>query len=166
MDYYQGVVGDFLRADRSVFINTEYCIQLNEADNPDTSGPHWYCDALAVNFRDETVYLCEISYAKSLGALAKRLEAWNLHWPQVKGSIIRDSTLPEHWAARPWLFIPEECVGIVVKAIERLAAAPGGARSMPEPRITTLESVAPWKYRSWNRKGEAQKPDCIPDSMK
>jgi len=45
MDYYQGVVLDYLRADRAIFINAECCIQLNEAHNPDSSGPHWYCDA-------------------------------------------------------------------------------------------------------------------------
>jgi hypothetical protein len=29
MDYYQGVVVEYLRADRSVFVNTECCIELN-----------------------------------------------------------------------------------------------------------------------------------------
>src|SRR5438067_13052104 len=41
MDYCESVVFDYLRADRAVFVNREYCIQLNQKANPDTSGPHW-----------------------------------------------------------------------------------------------------------------------------
>src|SRR5260370_41944842 len=42
---------------RFVFVNTECCIQINPADNPDRSGPHWYCDAVAADFRSKTVFL-------------------------------------------------------------------------------------------------------------
>jgi hypothetical protein len=31
---------DYLPADRAVFVNTEFCIQINQAANPDNSGPH------------------------------------------------------------------------------------------------------------------------------
>jgi hypothetical protein len=33
------------------------------------------------------------------------------------------------------------------------------------PRITPLEMVQPWKYKSWNRIGEADKPAGIPREM-
>jgi hypothetical protein len=29
MDYYEGVVIDYLRADRALFVNTEYCIRIS-----------------------------------------------------------------------------------------------------------------------------------------
>jgi len=45
MDYYESIVVNYLRADRALFVNTECCVQLNQSDNPDGSGPHWYCDA-------------------------------------------------------------------------------------------------------------------------
>ena len=51
MDYYQGVVTEYLRANRATFVNTECCIQLNPGPHPDNSGPHWYCDAVAVNLQ-------------------------------------------------------------------------------------------------------------------
>jgi hypothetical protein len=57
MDYFQGVVTENLRADRAMFVNTECCIQLNPGANPDRTGPHWFCDAVAVNLRDEAVFL-------------------------------------------------------------------------------------------------------------
>ena len=162
MDYYQGIVVEYLRADRSVFVNAECCIQLNEADSPDGSGLHWYCDALAVDFTEKAVYLCEVSYSKSLRALLKRLASWNSHWTQVKASLARDSRLPSEWPVRPWLFIPEETLPTAAAGIKGLGAGPGQTRLMPEPKITTLESVAPWKYR-YNRKGETDEPDSAPD---
>ena len=166
MDYYQGVVVEYLRADRSVFVNTECCIQVNEAMNPDTSGPHWFCDAVAVDFeRPRTVYLCEISYAQSLGALFKRLASWNGDWTRVVAGLRRDCLLPEEWPVRPWLFVPTEVCKTAVARIQKLGVG-AGQSGMPVPKITPLEFAAPWKYRSWNRIGEEAKPDCIPNEMK
>ena len=55
MDYYETVMTHYLRSDRAIFLNTECCIQLNEGNNPDTSGPHWYCDAVAADFRSRAI---------------------------------------------------------------------------------------------------------------
>lgn len=167
MDYYQGVVTEYLRADRSVFLNTECCIQLN-ADNAFAGGSHWYCDAVAVNLKESTVYLCEVSYAKSLDALLKRLGQWNTHWQQLQSSLVRNCHVDPSWRVRPWLFIPEACVPKAVACIEGILAHPKTLSSMPAPRITTLEAVAPWHYQSWDRVGENMtlKPATIPDAMR
>lgn len=164
MDYYQGVVCDYLRADRALFLNTECCIQLNAAANPDSSGPHWFCDAIAIDFRCSTVYLCEVSYARSLGALLKRLSKWNALWAGVCAALARDCRVPSEWPVRPWLFIPEGCTPMAVAGIRKLREANGSA--MPIPRITTLEMVAPWIYTSWNRVGEREKPSSLPEEMR
>jgi hypothetical protein len=116
----------YLRADRSVFVNPECCIQLNAADNPDGSGPHWYCDLLAVDFETRCVWLCEVSYSKSLAALLKRLASWNTHWPALKATLVRACHLEETWQVRPWIFIPEGCVKNAV--VER--EPPTSGRSM------------------------------------
>jgi hypothetical protein len=71
VNFYESVVIDYLRSDRAVFVNTELCIQINAGDNPDTSGPHWYCDAVACDFKRRTVFLCEISYSKQLADLGR-----------------------------------------------------------------------------------------------
>jgi hypothetical protein len=63
LDYYQGVVIDYLRADRSVFVNSEYCIE--PPDNV-TCGDHWSCDAVAMDFRNKTIFLCEVTLAANL----------------------------------------------------------------------------------------------------
>lgn len=154
MDYYQGVVTEYLRADRAMFVNTECCLQLNAAANPDNSGPHWYCDAVAVDFRESTVYLCEISYAKTLDALVKRLAAWHSHWPALCQAIARDCHVPATWHVRPWLFVPEERRSLLAAKLQAVVASGGDVSPIAESRITNLEDVAPWKYRSWNRWNE------------
>ena len=161
MNYYESVVIDYLRADRAIFVNTECCIQLNQADNPDTSGPHWYCDAVASDFRTKTVYLCEISYGKQLVDLTKRLKSWHESWDLLCLALKRDSYLPD-WPVRPWLFVPVDLVSLLLR---RLAQISGTKSLNYVPLVTPLEMVQPWRYRSWNRIGEAAKTDLIPLAM-
>ncbi|MDR6672842.1 hypothetical protein [Xanthomonas sp. 1678] len=144
MDHFEGVVLDFLRADRALFVNSQCCIQLNEGANPDTSGPHWYCDAVAVSFKERAGYLCEITYAARAPSLLARLKSWNEHWPGVRAALARDSGVPLDWVVRPWLFVPDAHA-------ERLRASLAGLGNLPSPRITFLEDVVPWRYRSWDR---------------
>src|SRR5271157_6537115 len=82
MDYFQGVVTEYLRAKRSVFVNTECLISLDEGDNPKKSR-HWYCDVVAVDFKESTVYLCEISYSATVQSLLTRLQAWRKCWSEL-----------------------------------------------------------------------------------
>lgn len=154
MDYYQGVVIEYLRADRALFVNTEYCIQINPGDNPDGSGPHWYCDAVAADFKSKTIFLCEISYSASLHDLAKRLGHWNEHWQGVCYALVRDSNLPTEWTVRPWIFVPQE----LVERLQKILKNVGSEQTLHfTPRVTPLEMVQPWNYCSWNRKGEKEK---------
>jgi hypothetical protein len=161
MDYYQGVVLDYLRADRAIFINAECCIQLNEAHNPDSSGPHWYCDAVACDFRERCIFLCEISYSSQLADLVKRLRQWHENWQGVRDALTRDSHVPPDWPVRPWLFVPEGLVALLIRRLQ-INHGPAGTSGRFTPRITTLEAVQPWLYSSWNRTGEKAKPNDIP----
>lgn len=149
MDYFEGVVFEFLRADRTLFINTQCCIQLNPSDNPDTSGPHWYCDAIAVCIKRKTAYLCEITYASSPHSLFKRIKAWDSNWALVRKALARDSGVPEEWTVIPWIFVPNSNIPKVEVFTFTLPAG-----NMPRPKIQSLESVMPWLYRSWNRSSE------------
>ncbi len=164
MNYYESVVIDYLRADRAIFVNTECCIQLNQADNPDSSGPHWYCDAVASDFRNKCIFLCEISYGKQLTTLTARVKDWHEHWQKVRVALTRDSFLPAEWDVRPWLFVPESLVPVLLRKLGQIAGQDGTLHFTP--RITPLEMVQPWKYRSWNRVGEDEKPVSVPDTMK
>jgi hypothetical protein len=160
MNYYESVVIDYLRADRALFVNTECCIQLNPGDNPDNTGPHWYCDAIAADFRNRCVFLCEISYSRTLADLVKRLSGWHDNWAALKVGLRRDSHLPLDWDIRPWCFVPETHVPLLTRKLSAI-----GMLAF-QPRITPLEMVQPWKYRSWNRMGEIEKPEVVPEGMR
>lgn len=163
MNYYESVVVDYLRADRGIFLNTEFCIQLNSSDNPDLSGPHWYCDAVACDWMRHEIFLCEISYAQKLSGLRQRLSDWNKNWDGLLKALYRDGNLPSDWPVRPWLFVPEHLVGQINSVLHGIRDSEDGMKF--HPRITTLEMVQPWRYRSWDRRKEEKKPDCIPTSM-
>ena len=151
MDYFQGVVVEYLRANRSTFVNTECCIQLNAADNPDRSGPHWFCDALAVNLQDKRAYLCEITYSKNLGALSKRLAGWNENWPLLRTALLRDCGIPLEWPARPWLFVPKDLETTLNQQLGKIISTTAATSAMPAAKVTWMEDVVPWKYKSWSR---------------
>jgi len=159
MDYYESVVVHYLRADRALFVNTECCIQVNQSDNPDRSGPHWYCDAVACDFRNQRIFLCETSYGAQLSDLTKRLKEWYENWGAVCNALGRDSHLPD-WRVRPWLFVPENLVPHLVKRWATIV----GSNHTPTfvPLVTTLEMVQPWcDWPSWNRVGEnASRMSC------
>jgi hypothetical protein len=151
MSYFQDVVTEFLRADRAMFVNTECLIQLNPADAV-SKGTHWYCDAVAVNFRERSVYLCEVTYSATLQALFGRLQAWKANWPAVCGALVRDCEVPTDFKVHPWIFIPEARRNVFERRRPSLVDASAGAQQMPLPRVTYLESVVPWNYPSWDRK--------------
>jgi hypothetical protein len=149
MDFYQGVVVEFLNADRAVFVNPECCLQLNPGRNPDVSGPHWYCDAVATNFRTKSVFLCEISYSLSLEPLYKRLKGWSEHWNGLCDAIQRDCCIPEDWRITPWLFVPERNVPRLEEKLTRIGDSERDEGGMPKPIVTTLEEVTPWRRKDW-----------------
>jgi hypothetical protein len=144
-----------------VFVNPGCCIQLNEGP-ADSGGPHWYCDAIACDFQSRTVFLCEVSFAKRLDDLIRRLTSWHQNWGALRAALRRDNHLLD-WPVRPWLFVPTDRVPQLVERLARIASS-GSVRHF-EPGITTLEMVQPWMYEAWGRRGEAAKPDVIPLAM-
>jgi len=159
LDYYQGVVIDYLRADRSVFVNSEYCIEPPESANNVTCGDHWSCDAVAMDFRNKTIFLCEVTLAANLSALSSRLHDWHMNWDEVQMAIIRQSKLDDifvaGWSIKPWLFVPKERIDPLQK---RLSLIGNGQELNFKYEITCLEDVQPWLYKPHNRQPDlAQK---------
>ena len=159
MDYFQGVVTEYLRAKREVFVNTEFLIQLDPGD-VQVKGRSWYCDAVAVSFRDSAVYLCEITYSSSMHALITRVQDWEVHWAELCTAVRRDSGIPKEWHFQPWIFIPEKYHPVFWKKFALLTPAVGTTIHMPKPHETYLESVVPWKYRTWDRKVDVLEDDA------
>ena len=149
MDYFQGVVTEFLRSKRTTFVNTEYMIQLDHG-TVYAKGRHWFCDAVAIDHKDRTVHLCEVTYSRTQQSLVERLQAWRSEWQGVVAAIRRDSSLEGAWHFQAHVFVPAEYKGAFEQKIASLKPAEGVAEAMPLPIITTLEEVLPWMYRSWN----------------
>lgn len=141
-DYYQGVVAEYLRSDRAVFVNPEFCLQLEPGKTP-KKGSFWYCDLLAVSLREREVYLCEVTYSSTAAALIKRLTAWNMNWPEVRNALIRDCSIDESWKVSPWVFLPSHVESTYRRKLGALR--PFKKDGMPEPKFTVLEDVVPWK---------------------
>jgi hypothetical protein len=77
---------------------------------------------VACDFREWCIFLCEISYSSQLADLAKRLRQWHENWQDVWHALARDSHVPSDWPVRPWLFVPEGQIDLLVK---RLQTVPG-----------------------------------------
>ena len=104
-EYYESIVLEWLRADRGCFVNTQYMIQISDGDAP-RAGTSWYCDALAVDFSNKLVLLCEVSYSQHLWALRKRLQQWEQNWDAIKNAIRSISNIPADWKFKVWVFVP------------------------------------------------------------
>lgn len=145
MDYYQGVVADYLAADRAMFIKPECLIRLR-SDGPLAKGEHWYCDILAVCFREpRSAYLCEVSFSQTLGALSTRLREWHENWHAVREAVARDSGLTG-WPLRPWAFVRRDCTDVLTREADKFFDPAGGPDQMARPLVTALEDVVPWLY--------------------
>ncbi|MTW23250.1 hypothetical protein [Allochromatium palmeri] len=150
MDYFQGVVADYLRAHRSTFINSEFLLQLDEGKVLG-KGRYWYCDIVAVDFSQRGIFLCEVTYSKTVHALIKRLSFWNQHWVALCNGIYRETGIPKDWSVKPWLFIPEERRGILDDKLANIVGIGSEGCQIPRPDITYLEEVMPWKYDNHDR---------------
>jgi hypothetical protein len=56
--------------------------------------------------------------------------------------------LSEPWPVLPWLFVPEAHIPLLETKLKKIA---NGQPPLFNPKITALETVQPWLYRSWNQ---------------
>lgn len=147
MDFFQGIVAEYLRADRGMFVNPEILLQLDPGASL-KKGRHWYCDLMAVSLRQKSVYLCEVTYSSSVAALIKRLGAWQSNWQDLRLALQRDCGVDAEWSVSPWVFLPESRQITYEQKLAKLVSLGDG---MPEPKLTFLEDVLPWKYCTWDR---------------
>jgi hypothetical protein len=156
VDYFQAVVTEYVRANRSLFVNPEYFLPLDPGVKQPTKGRSWYVDLVAVSFKAKTVFLCEITYAQTPASLTERLASWRPMWTAIVEAIKRDTRVPIDWHVRPWLFLPES-------KIEKFLGKMGTFPAVP--LITPLEMTMPWKYSNFDLIEEGPKPECIPVEM-
>lgn len=159
MDYFQGVVESFLKSDRAMFVHGEMLIDLDATEESPNGmalkGRHWYCDVAALNMRDQTLYLGEVTYARTLAALTKRLSAWAAVWPDLRAALGRAAAIPDSWSVVPWAFIPKASHELLARRLASNDAIGRGGLAMPVPRITYLEDIVPWRYGDWKNRPDS-----------
>lgn len=150
MDHYKAVVMQYLQSDRTVFVNAECCIRLDDQAPLEKGGPHWFCDAVAIDLRHRAVYLCDVAY--KLQALVKKMAAWAQHWDGIKAALQRDCKLPASWRIHVWLFVPRDTIEVLDEKLEELRRKQGCPFKV---KITALEDVQPWRFWTWDRSDAA-----------
>jgi len=145
-----------------MFIKAECPIQLESGKFP-PKGTSCILMRLPSTSRGGRVYLCEVSYSKTLYTLARRLEAWSKDWPRLREAILHDYLITgpdsESWRVRPWVFVPLGLRKQLKKRLSELAKASSdvGKPSMPAPKVTFLESVVPWRGKTTGTERHARR---------
>jgi len=142
VDYFQGVVAEYLRADRACFINPEFFLSIGQEKEKYQKDKHGFVDVLAMHMKEQCAYLCEVTYARKPAALIKRLGMWKANWSNITEALIRDAGLPPKWQIKPWIFVPEKFEFEIKPILEQHFGL--------ECRLNKLEETLPWNY-SWDR---------------
>lgn len=148
MDHYKTVVMEYLLADKAVFVNTEWGIQLDAGGNSEKPGQHSSCDAVAIDLRHGAVYLCEIAFEHKLPTLLKKLSDWTANWDSLQTALRRDCMVPANWRVHVWVFVPKDSIEMLDGKLEHLRRTIG---SKFKVKITALEDVQPWRLSTWER---------------
>ena len=138
MSYYQEIVGEYLNSERSRFISNEFLLDIGDPLAM-TSGHAFWVDIAAVDFDRQTIFLCEVSYSRSLAAIRDKLRVWSARWEDVRAATFRASKAPSKWAIMPWIFAPNERHDRFFRWFDAQGL------KLPRPTWTDLECVAPWK---------------------
>ena len=133
-----------------MFINMDCRIQLDQ--KTPVKKRHWYCPIIAVNFRESTVYLCQITYSIQIDPIITHFQIWDSHWDLLCAAVARDCLVPASWKIQPLLFIPQERHAELTKKLSKLQNSEPAFKQMPTPKVIYLESVTPWNYPQYDRK--------------
>jgi hypothetical protein len=149
----------YLKADRAVFVNSQFLLQLDEGT--EQKKRHLWIDALAVDLRNKEVLLCEVSIARNPAALLKRIGMLCVDWSAYRQALWRDASIPVEWSARFRAFVPRERVTELLATLRTMLTAPCPLTI----DIVPLEEIAPWKYCYWKRSGEVPFHSLVSDDL-
>ena len=121
-------------------------------------GRNWWIDVLAVDFKDETIYLCEATIAQKPKYMLQRLRAWTAHWQEICKTLFRLTQAPDTWRVKPWIFAPD----FLKPKIE------GGIAAIPDLPFDTngrrLRTSCLGSARNVPQYGPVTRPDCKKDA--
>jgi len=133
---FEDYVMEYLTRDPYVFLNAQYSIK-------DDAGDEWACpDFVALNFRDRSVSVVEVSTGYNPEALANKVRDCEHHWfSALRKQLARRSIVDGTWTFEVEVFIRKN-------AIEQFRAKIGNRSDVI---IHALEVLGmPWQ-RDWPR---------------
>ena len=74
MSHYEKIIGEYLCYEQTRFVSPGFGLNLGGV-GPHGKGRNWWIDVLAVDFKDETIYLCEATFAQKPKYMLQRLRA-------------------------------------------------------------------------------------------
>lgn len=152
MEHYKAVIMEYLECDKGVFLNRECFLELEETIVPEKTRRHCSCDAVAIDLRHGTVYLCDSAWKEKLQSLIRKLSIWTADWDAIKAALRRVYKVPASWRVHVWLFVPRESIELLDERLEQLRQTVGPRFKV---KVTALEDVQPWRISGWKRSEEA-----------
>ena len=138
MSYYEEIVAEYLCSDRTRFVSPSFNLDLGGA-GPFGKGRNWWIDVLAINFRNETLYLCEATFAQQPNHMFRRLKAWAALWSEIRENLFHVTHAPSSWNVVPWIFAPASLESKIKQGIEAIPNCPFDCK------WTAFEDIVPWK---------------------
>ena len=152
MPYYEEIVAEYLCSNRKMFVSPTFNLDLNEG-GPLVKDKNWWIDVLAVDFGTKTIFLCEVSYSKTLYALARRLKLWASEWENMRAALTARTGIDADWKMQPWVFTPRDLEGTYKKRFAALGPVPF------EYKWMALECTAPWMRPEFSQIAAQAKAD-------
>ena len=101
---------------------------------------------MAANFREQRIYLCEVTYSTTLHPLLHRLR--DVDNELVSSLLSHHSRLlrAERLEDPAVVFVPKRSRAVLEKKLKSMTNVGDVDGNMPMPLIKDLEEVAPWEY--------------------
>ena len=95
---------------------------------------------LSVDFSGRTIWLCEVSFSKTLYALRSRFKQWSDNWEPLQQTLLAEIAVGSDWQIRPRAFTPENLKSVYDAGLQKI-----GPLAF-DPKWNALENTAPWRF--------------------
>jgi hypothetical protein len=150
MSHYEEIVAEYLCFGRTRFVSPGFSLDLGGV-GPHGKGRNWWIDVLAVDFKEQTIYLCEATFARHPTYMFARLRAWTAVWPEICENLFRVTHAPHSWTVKPWIFTPNDLKSRIELGIAAIRDCPF------DYKWTAFEDIVPWKRQQYSAIAAAAK---------
>jgi hypothetical protein len=137
MDFYQGVVAEYVASNRAYFVSGEFMI-------PRKAGGYFLVDLVAISPSEQHVYLCEVTYSQRIANIIRKVKCYHQERDDIQAQLFKIAGISTNWKLMPWLFV-------LAKHHKTIDARLRVECPNWHVRIDDLETVGPWNFPSGYR---------------